>query len=170
LLKLTPKQRRFVEEYLVALNATQAAIRAGYSPKTAYSIGMENLRKPQIAAAIQEAMKSRSARTEVTQDRVVKELARVAFVDPVQVINFKTGAVLSDISEDDRAVLAGVKVKDGDTFTEREVKLCDKLRALELLGKHLGIFTDNVALKGMLPVTIIDDVSAIAKQNADDDS
>lgn len=168
--RLTPKQRRFVEEYLVDLNATQAAIRAGYSEKTAYSIGMENLRKPQIASSIQGAMDRRSDRTTVTQDKVVRELARIAFVDPTKVINFANGAVLESLSEDDRAALSGVKVKDGDIFIEREVKLCDKLRALELLGKHMGMFTDNVAFKGMVPVTIIDDVSARAKQNADTDS
>src|SRR3546814_8117 len=78
---LTDKQRRFVEEYLVDLNATQAAIRAGYSKKTAASIGEENLRKPDIAKAIQEAQAARSKRTEITQDQVLKELAKIGFAD-----------------------------------------------------------------------------------------
>ncbi len=156
--KLTPKQQRFVEEYLVDLNATQAAIRAGYSEKTAGRIGGANVQKVEIQNAIHEAMSKRSDRTAVTQDRVVKELARIAFVDPTQVINFSNGAIINDLSEDDRAVLAGVKIKDGDTFSEREVKLLDKLRALELLGKHLGMFTDNFNFKGMIPVTIVDDI------------
>lgn len=70
------EQARFVDEYLVDLNATQAAIRAGYSPKRADAIGHENLRKPEIAAAIEERMKAREKRTEITQDRVLTELAR----------------------------------------------------------------------------------------------
>jgi phage terminase small subunit len=71
---LRPKQQRFVEEYLIDLNATQAAIRAGYSPRTAGSIGDENLKKPEIAKAIEAALASRSARTAVTADDVVKGL------------------------------------------------------------------------------------------------
>ena len=164
--KLTPKQQRFVEEYLVDLNATQAAIRAGYSLKTAYRIGAENLRKPQIAAAIQSAMEKRSSRTAVSQDRVVLELARIAFIDPTKVINFSRGTILDNLSEDDRAALSGVKVKDGLYTTEREVKLLDKLRALELLGKHLGMFTDNFNFKGMVPVTIVDDIGKEGEQDA----
>ena len=76
---LTPKQKLFVDEYLVDLNATQAAIRAGYSEKTAYSIGNENLMKPEIAKAIQNAQQKRQGRTEITQDRVVQEIADNAF-------------------------------------------------------------------------------------------
>ena len=164
--KLTPKQQLFVEEYLVDLNATQAAIRAGYSEKSAFIIGAENLRKPKIAATIQQAMEKRSERTTVTQDRVVKELARIAFVDPTQVIDFALGTVRDELSEDDRAVLAGIKVKNGMCTTEREVKLLDKLRALELLGKHLGMFTDNFNFKGMIPVTIVDDIGMGGKEDA----
>jgi phage terminase small subunit len=166
LAKLTPKQKRFVEEYLVDLNATQSAIRAGYSKKTSGRIGAENLQKPVIQAAIEKAMDKLSDRTAVTQDRVVKELARIAFVDPTKVINFTRGTIMDSLSEDDRAVLAGVKVRDGDTFSEREVRLLDKLRALELLGKHLGMFTDNFNFKGMVPVTIVDDIGKEATPNA----
>lgn len=82
-----PKQRRFVEEYLVDLNATQAAIRAGYSRKTAASIGEENLRKPEIQAAIKAAMTARQERTEITQDRVIAELAKIAFGDSRNVMS-----------------------------------------------------------------------------------
>ena len=165
--RLTPKQRRFVEEYLVDLNATQAAIRAGYSKKTSGRIGAENLQKPVIQGAIEKAMNHLSDRTAVSQEKVVRELARIAFVDPTKVIDFARGTIMNDLSEDDRAALAGVKVKDGDTVTEREVKLLDKLRALELLGKHLGMFTDNFNFKGMIPVTIVDDIGKEATPNAD---
>ncbi len=71
---LTPKQQRFVEEYLIDLNATQAAIRAGYSKKTAKSIGQENLTKPYIAAVIDAAKAERSIRTEISQDWVLERL------------------------------------------------------------------------------------------------
>ena len=73
-LNLTPKQQRFVDEYLIDLNATQAAIRAGYSEKTAYSIGDENLKKPEIKKAIEQAQKERQKRTLVTQDDVIRGL------------------------------------------------------------------------------------------------
>ena len=72
--KLTPKQQRFVDEYLIDLNATQAAIRAGYSEKTAYSIGDENLKKPEIKKAIEQAQQERQKRTLVTQDDVIRGL------------------------------------------------------------------------------------------------
>lgn len=84
---LTKKQKRFVEEYLIDLNATQAAIRAGYSPDTAKSIGCENLTKPDISAAISKAQAERSRRTGINQDRVIRELAKVAFLNPVDVID-----------------------------------------------------------------------------------
>ena len=77
--RLTPKQARFVEEYLFDLNAAQAAIRAGYRADNARSIGFENLTKPDIREAIEAAKRERSARTGVTADRVVQEIARVAF-------------------------------------------------------------------------------------------
>ena len=77
LTKLTPKQRLFVSEYLIDLNATQAAIRAGYSKKTAGQIGDENLRKPQIAAVIQESMSQRAERTEINSELVIQGLLRL---------------------------------------------------------------------------------------------
>lgn len=84
--KLTPKQERFVEEYLIDLNATQAAIRAGYSPNTAKDIGCENLVKPNIRACIDKEMAERSKRTGINKDRVIRELARLAFVNANDVI------------------------------------------------------------------------------------
>ena len=78
---LTKKQKAFIQEYLVDLNATQAAIRAGYSKKTAYSIGQENLSKPEIQQALQEAQKRREKRTEVTQDYVIAKLREIVAKD-----------------------------------------------------------------------------------------
>ncbi len=76
---MTAKQQLFVDEYLIDLNATQAALRAGYSEKTARSIGAENLSKPDIEKAIADALEARRLRTEITQDRVLEELAAIAF-------------------------------------------------------------------------------------------
>ncbi|MFS8534854.1 MAG: terminase small subunit [Limnochordales bacterium] len=161
--KLTPKQQRFVEEYLVDLNATQAAIRAGYSPKTARAIGAENLTKPAIQEAIETAMAERSRRTGITQDRVLRELARIAFVNAPDVINMDDATLRTDASEDDTAAIASVKVKRFPTAegegVEREIRLADKLRALELLGKHLGMFKD-AAVNLNVGVQIVDDLGA----------
>src|SRR5690554_5289735 len=91
--RLTPKQKRFVEEYLVDLNATKAALRAGYSKRTAYSIGQENLKKPEIQTAIQEARDKRSERTEITQDMVIQQLAKIAFHDIRDVVEWEENEI-----------------------------------------------------------------------------
>lgn len=90
-LALEPRQQRFVDEYLIDLNATQAAIRAGYSEKTAAVIGCENLIKPNIQAAIVAAQKARAGRTELTADRVVGEVAKILFADPRELVQVKVG-------------------------------------------------------------------------------
>jgi phage terminase small subunit len=160
--KLTAKQQAFVDEYLVDLNATQAAIRAGYSVKNAGKIGPELLGKTRIKAAIDKAMAERSRRTGINQDRVLRELAKVAFVNASDVINMDEATIRGDANREDTAAIASVKVKtipgeDGD-ITEREVKIYDKLKALELLGKHLGMFTDKVNLNAEMAVKIVDDI------------
>nr|WP_243122662.1 terminase small subunit [Clostridium sp. KNHs216] len=159
---MTAKQKKFCEEYLIDLNATQAAIRAGYSPNSAGAIGGENLEKPEIRARIDTALAEQSKRTGVTADRVVRELAKVAFVNAEDVINFDSATIKSGSCRDDTAAIASVKVKtiptsDGEGV-EREIKLADKLKALELLGRRLGLFTDNVNLNGDVGVTIVDDI------------
>lgn len=158
---MTKKQKRFIEEYLIDLNATQAAIRAGYSPSTAKAIGSENLTKPDIKAQIDKAMAERSRRTGVNADRVLMELAKIAFVNAIEVIDPKTATVKEDASSDDTAAIQSVKVKTfGEDGLEREIKMADKLKALELLGKHLGMFKDKVELSGSLDAekTKLDDL------------
>ena len=159
---LTKKQKRFCEEYLIDLNATQAAIRAGYSTQTAYSIGDENLKKPEIKNAIDKALAERSKRTGVNADRVILELAKLAFLNPTDVINMDEATVKGDANRDDTAAIASVKVKriptDNGDIVEREVKTYDKLKALELLGKHMGMFTDKFKIEGVIPVVIQDDM------------
>ena len=158
---MTKKQKRFIEEYLIDLNATQAAIRAGYSSDTAYSIGNENLKKPEIKACIDKAMAERSRRTGVNADRVLMELAKVAFVNASDVIDADTATVKADALPEDTAAIQSVKVKTfGEDGLEREIKMADKLKALELLGKHLGMFKDKVVLSGSLETekTKLDDL------------
>ena len=124
---LTPKQERFVQEYLVDLNATQAAIRAGYSAKTASRIGPQLLVKTCISEAIQKAMKKREKRTEVTQDYVIAKLREIV-------------------------------EKDASDGPDSELKYTNKIRALELLGKHTGAF-DGGAKEGQNePVKVVIDV------------
>ena len=158
---MTKKQQRFVNEYLIDLNATQAAIRAGYSPDTAQQMGSENLSKPVIRNAIDKAIAERSRRTGINQDRVINEIAKVAFLNPADMIDLNEAAVRDDADRDDTACIASVKVKtiptDEGVISEREVKTYDKLRALEMLGKHLGMFTDRVKMEGAVPIVITGD-------------
>jgi len=159
---LTKKQRTFVQEYLIDLNATQAAIRAGYSTASARQIADENMSKPDIKNAIEKALAERSKRTGVNADRIVQELAKLAFVNPTDVMNMDEATVRGDANRDDTAAISSVKVKtipteDGN-ITEREVRTYDKIKALELLGKHIGMFTDKFRIEGAIPVVIQDDM------------
>ena len=156
--KLTEKQRRFVEEYLIDLNATQAAIRAGYSVKTAKDIGCQNLAKLNIQQAVSEQMAERSKRTGVNQDRIVLELAKIAFVNAADVIDSDDATIKARATADDTAAIQSVKVKviptkEGEGV-EREIRLNDKLKALELLGKHLGMWNDKLDVNVNIPVVI----------------
>lgn len=148
--KLTPKQKRFVDEYLIDLNATQAAIRAGYSPKTANEQGARLLVNVSIAKAIQEARDKRQQRTEITQDRVLQEYARLAFYDPRKLFRPDgTPKPIEELDDDTAAALAGLDVREefegaGESRTfagyTKKYKLANKLGALDSLAKHLGLF------------------------------
>ena len=146
---LTDKQARFVEEYLVDLNATQAAIRAGYSADSAAVIGCENLTKPNVAAAIAAAQQKRSERTKITQDRVLREYARLAFSDTRKLMEWGPDGVRlkdsSDLDDDDAACVAEVTEttsKDGGSL---KLKVHDKKGALDSVAKHLGMFVERHA-------------------------
>ena len=145
--RMSRKQILFGDEYLIDLDATKAAIRAGYSTKTAGVIGCENLKKPNVASYIEKALAERSKRTGINQDRIIKELARIALVNPTKVINLDEATVLSGSSDDDTACIASIKVKKIPTedgyITEREIKFHDKLKALDMLGRHNGMFKDD---------------------------
>ena len=138
---LTDKQARFCEEYMIDLNATQAAIRAGYSPKTANEQAARLLANVSIQNRIAQLQAEQSRRTGVSADRVVRELAKVAFVNAGDLIDARTASLKSDAAPDDLAAVQSVKVKTfGEDGLEQEVKLADKLKALDLLGRHLGMF------------------------------
>ena len=140
---MTKKQKRFIEEYLIDLNATQAAIRAGYSTDTANEQGCRMLANVSIRSQIDKAIAERSKRTGVNADRVIMELAKIAFVNATEVIDPKTATIKADALPEDTAAIQSVKVKTfGEDGLEREIKMADKLKALELLGKHLGMFKD----------------------------
>ena len=156
--KLTEKQKRFVEEYLIDLNATQAAIRAGYKVDNARQTATENLAKPYIVEAVEKALAERSRRTGINQDRVIQELAKIAFVNITDVVNSDC-EILPDADEADLAAIEAVKVKtiptkSGEVGIEREVKLSSKLKALEMLGKHLGMWNDKLDVNVNIPVVI----------------
>jgi phage terminase small subunit len=144
--RLRPKQQRFVNEYLVDLNGTRAAIRAGYSARTAASIANENLRKPEIAAAIDAARTDMQVRTEVTADRVIKELAKIAFLD-VRKLFSADGSLkaVHELDDDTAAAVVNLDVRlteseSGEITMTARIKLADKRAALVDLGRHLGIF------------------------------
>lgn len=156
--RLTPKQALFVQEYLVDLNATQAAIRAGYSEDTAHAIGYENLNKPELSTAIQKALDLRAERTGITADKVLVELSKLGFADVRQI--FSTDGKLKnihDLPDDIAASVQSVEVvtrpaqdEDGNRTVEyvHKIKLADKKGPLELLGKHLSVFVDRVEHTG----------------------
>jgi phage terminase small subunit len=173
--KLTPKQMRFCDEYLADtnMNATQAAIKAGYAKKRASEQGYQLLQKTTVKEYIQKRMAERVERTEITQDKVLRELAIIAFsnaADYARVVEKEATIKLDDGDEvrvlddegkpvmyrtvepiltdsltvDQQRALAVIK-KGRDGF---EVRPYDKVRALELLGKHIGMFKDKVEVSG----------------------
>lgn len=144
-MKLSDKQKKFCEEYIIDFNQTQSAIKAGYSAKTAYSIGNENLKKPDIQAYIKELLSKREERTQITADMVVKEWAKIAFFD-IRKIFHKEGGLLNphDLDDETATVISSIKARDikvgDDIETIKEYRLNDKMKALDMLAKHLGMF------------------------------
>lgn len=144
------KQILFVQEYLIDLNATQAAIRAGYKHP---DIGRQLLTKTHVQEAIQKAMDARATRTEITQDLVLNEYAKIAFLDPRKFFDGRGHLIpIHELDDDTAASLAGMDVitkytKDEDGNPEPElikkIKIADKLKALQDVGKHLGFFKED---------------------------
>lgn len=172
--KLTEKQQRFCDEYLIDLNATQAAIRAGYSEKTAMEQGYQLLQKTSVQEYIEERKADRVERTEITQDMVLKELAIIAFSNAADYASVIEKQAMVDVNGDmvpmvdtegNPVMYRTVEPVLTETLTDKqkralsvikkgrdgfEVKPYDKVRALELLGKHLGMWTDKVEVGGQV--------------------
>lgn len=150
---MTPKQQRFVDEYLIDLNATQAAIRAGYSARAAAVTGLRMLRDAKIAAAIAEQQQARSERTQITQDQVLTELlillksdVRDFDVDDTGQLTLRDGAADAAwraVSSVKHRITTRGKGDDAETVREIEFRLWDKNAALKMAGQHLGMFVER---------------------------
>lgn len=165
-MKLTPKQERFVAEYLVDLNATRAAIRSGYSAKTAPEQASRLLSNVKVSEAVQAAMQARSQRTEITQDMVLRELAKIGFSDIRKVVRWGATELRTTEGKDGEAVtepyhglrLVAADEIDDDTAAAiaevsegrdgLKVKFHDKKGALVDIGRHIGMFKDRVEHTG----------------------
>ena len=161
--KLTDRQRIFCKEYIIDFNASRAAHAAGYSTKTAAKTGSENLQKPEIQGEISRLMSSRNQRTEITADRVVQELAKIGFASIDDLGKFTTeGEFLlkssEEMNEAGKASINSVSFQsttiDGVTTGTLKVSRNDKIKALELLGRHVGAFNNDESGKTSIKVTI----------------
>lgn len=145
---LVGKRARFVEEYLIDLNATQAAVRSGYSPHSAGVEGCRLLRNANVRAHVDMAMAERSKRTGVNADRILDELGKIAFVNPADALDLNEAMILPEASADDTAAIQYIKCKrssfgNNGESVEREVKFHDKLKALDMAGRHIGMWSDK---------------------------
>jgi phage terminase small subunit len=151
---LSNKQKRFIQEYLIDLNATQAAIRAGYKKNYADRMGHKLVENSRVKEAIQKAMDERSKRTEITADMVIQELAKLGFSNMRTFTKWgPRGVTLLDsdeLTEDDAACVSEVSETVTESGGSVRFKLHDKKGALELLGKHLKLFTDKVEHSGKI--------------------
>lgn len=158
---LTAKMKRFAEEYIVDLNAAQAAIRAGYSARTAKQIGQENLTKPDLQEYIQNLMDERSKRTEITADMVLREYAKLGFSNITDYLSVEQRLITIDTTEDGAPItdtVQVVRIFETDMVPEEKMravaeikqtkegialKLHDKKGALDSIARHLGMFNDK---------------------------
>lgn len=158
---LNPKQRMFVSEYLVDLNATQAAIRAGYSKKTAEVQGPRLLGNDRVAEAIQKGMQKRQTNLEISAERLDREAARIAFFD-IRKLYREDGSLkaISELDEDTARAISGIEVttvgneQDGLSFI-RKYKTASKEKGLELLYRRLGLLLDRTQNDTELVIRIV---------------
>lgn len=161
-IKLNAKQKRFCEEYLIDLNATQATIRAGYSKESARSIGCENLTKPNIQSYIAELQLKRSEKVEITANEVLRRLRDFAYSDITKTMTLTIGE-FEDLPDDIRLCINKFKTKtrtyshEEEEITETEVELwfIDKLKAFEMINRHIGFYErDNEQRMQKINVTV----------------
>ena len=166
---LTPKQQAFIGEYMIDMNATASALRAGYSPRSAGKIGFQLLENTRIQEGLQKAMDKRAKRTDITADRVLAEYAKIGFADIKDFLSYNTVKTEVDFDEENNRPIYGYKqiidVKpsdeiDGTLVNEVSIsrdgtfkfKLHDKKGALDMIGKHLGMFTDKLEINGSMVI------------------
>ncbi len=144
--KLDARQQRFIDEYMVDFNNTNAAIRAGYSPRSANETGARLIASDSIRAHVDRRLAEASKRTGVNELRIVRELARISFAIPSNALDGDNN-ILDSASEDDKAAIQSIKVKKtvgkNGTTTEREVRFYDKNKSLELLMRHAGMLIER---------------------------
>ena len=139
---LTARQERFVEEYMIDLDAKNAAIRAGYSARSAKTLGPRLTKMKNVAARIEEEKAQRARRTGITAERVLRELAQLAFFDASKCLGMLNGDMEKmEELERETASIAAIKIGRGGI----EIRLHDNTRAPELLGRHMGIFREENA-------------------------
>lgn len=144
--ELTEKQKRFCDEFLIDFNATRAAEAAGYSKKTAYAIGSENLKKPEIQDYLNLKKQKTAERLEITKEMLVDELRRIAFFDIRKLYTVDSGLKgIHDLDDDEAHAIASVEsydVKEPDSGmvigTTQKVKVHNKIQAIERISKMLG--------------------------------
>ena len=157
--KLTAKQKRFADEYLIDLNATQAAVRAGYSPKTARSAGAENLTKPYIQEYIAEMMVAKDKELIASQDEVLEYLTAVMRREYKENIVVTLTEEKSTYKPDNNGTMRKQTIKrEIPSIVEIPAKLSDANKAAELLGKRYNLFTDKLKIEGQIPTVIVDDL------------
>ncbi len=172
--KLTPKQALFCKEYLIDLCATQAAIRSGYSKKTAFSIGAENLTKPLIRAELKRNMAKHAEKIELTADRVLAEISKMAYANMADYMTFTAdGSAFVDLSKLTRDQAAALSEVDVDSYYDKDnkrnvdkikIKLSDKRGNLELLGRYLKLFTDKMQVEGPSGKPVLVDVTSMKSE------
>lgn len=164
-MKLTAKQQRFCEEYIVDLNGTQAAIRAGYSKKTANEISAQNLAKVSIQSVITDLKKKISEKTGITAERVLREYEKIGFSNIQDYISSDNQIIdISSIDRDKAAVVESIKTtettesygKVTNTKKQVHIRLISKLNALDAIGKHIGLFEKDNEQKNkvLIPPTL----------------
>jgi phage terminase small subunit len=155
-LRLTPKQLRFADEYLIDLNATAAYKRAGYAGKgnTAEVEAHKHLRNPKVASYIAVQQKKLQEKTGITQERVLAEFAKIAFLDPRKFYDQSGNLIpIHKLDDDTAAALGGMDVTatksaDGDVDYTKKIKIIDKKGALDSIARHLGMFVDKTEVSG----------------------
>ena len=167
--QITDRMKKFVDEYLIDFNATQAAIRAGYSTDTANEQGSQLLARPDIRELVAEGQRAIAERTQTFQDNAVDELKIVGFSNLADFLTVKDGGIVeqkpfNELTKEQTKCIKKIKQTvrsshsaDGTILHQTaviEIELHDKLKALELLGRHLGMFNDTLRLEGALPLTI----------------